>query len=40
MSVHTAEKIISIVTVEAANRPAAVAVALPEVCDALTYLAA
>jgi hypothetical protein len=40
MSVHTAEKIISIVAVQAANRPASVAVALAVVCDALTYLAA
>jgi len=35
MSAHTAEKIISIVTVQAADRPAAVAVALAVVSDAL-----
>jgi hypothetical protein len=37
MSAHTAEKIISIVTVQAADRPAAVAVALAVVGEALTY---
>jgi hypothetical protein len=36
MSAHTAEKIISIVTVQAADRPAAVAVALAVISDALT----
>lgn len=36
MSAHTAEKIINIVTVQAADRPAAVAVALAVVSDALT----
>ena len=35
MSAHTAEKIISIVTVQAADRPAAVAVALAVVSDEL-----
>jgi hypothetical protein len=35
MSAHTAEKIISIVTVKAADRPAAVAVALAVVSEAL-----
>jgi hypothetical protein len=34
MSAHTAEKIISIVTVQAADRPAAVAVALAVVSEA------
>jgi hypothetical protein len=40
MSAHTAEKIISIVTVQAADRPAAVAVALAVVSEALTHPAA
>ncbi len=35
MSTHTAEKLISIVTVQAADRPAAVAVALAVVSEAL-----
>ena len=35
MSAHTPEKIVSIVTVQAPDRPAAVAVALAVVCDAL-----
>jgi hypothetical protein len=35
MSAHTAGKIISIVTVQAADRPAAVAIALAVVSDAL-----
>jgi hypothetical protein len=38
MSAHTAEQIISIVTVEASDRPAAVAVAV--VSEALRHLAA
>ena len=36
MSAHTAEQIISVVTVETADRPAAVAVALTVVSEALT----
>jgi hypothetical protein len=39
MSAHTAEKIISIVTVQAADRPAAVAIALAVVSEALRRLA-
>jgi hypothetical protein len=39
MSAHTAEKIISIVTVQTADQPAAVAIALA-VADALTHPAA
>jgi hypothetical protein len=35
MSAHTAEKIISVVTVAAASRPAAMAIALVVVSDAL-----
>jgi hypothetical protein len=35
MSVHTAEKVISIVTVQAPDRPAAVAIALAVVSEAL-----
>ena len=38
VSAHTAEKIVSIVTVQAPDRPAAVAVALAVVSDALTRL--
>jgi len=37
MSAHTAEQIVSIVTVLAADQPAAVAVALAVVSDALTH---
>jgi hypothetical protein len=40
MSAHTAEQIISIVTVQAADRPAAVAVALAVVSEALRRPAA
>jgi hypothetical protein len=40
MSAHTAERIISIVTVQAEDRPAAVAVALAVVSEALTHPAA
>ena len=40
MSAYTAEKIISFVTVRAADRPAAVALALAVVSDALICLAA
>jgi hypothetical protein len=40
MSAHTAEKIISIVTVQAVNRPAAVAIALAVVSEALRRPAA
>jgi hypothetical protein len=40
MSAHTAEQIISIVTVEAPDRPAAVAVALAVVSEGLSCLAA
>ena len=40
MSAHTAEKIISIVSVEAADRPSAVAVALAVVSGALKHPAA
>ena len=40
MSAHTAEKIISIVTVQAADRPAAVAIALAVVSEALRRPAA
>ena len=40
MSAHTAEKIISIVTVQATDRPAAVAVALAVVSEALRRPAA
>jgi hypothetical protein len=37
MSAHTAEQVISIVTVQAADRPVAVAIALAVVFDALTH---
>ena len=37
MSAHTAEQIISVVTVETAERPAAVAVALAVVSEALRH---
>ena len=40
MSAHTAEKIISIVTVQAVDRPAAVAIALAVVSEALRRPAA
>ena len=40
MSAHTAEKIVSIVTVQAADRPAAVAIALAVVSEALSCPAA
>jgi len=40
VSAHTASQIISVVTVLAANRPAAVAVALAVVSDALTRISA
>jgi hypothetical protein len=40
MSAHTAQKVISIVTVLAADRPAAVAIALAVISDTLTCLAA
>lgn len=40
MSAHTAEKLVSIVTVQAADRPAAVAVALAVVSEALRHPAA
>jgi hypothetical protein len=40
MSAHTAEKIISIVTVQAVDRPAAVAIALAVVSEALRRRAA
>ena len=38
MSAHTAEQIISVVSVEAPSRSLAVAVALAVVSEALTYL--
>ena len=40
MSAHTAEQIISVVTVQTADRPAAVAVALAVVSEALRRPAA
>jgi hypothetical protein len=40
MSAHTAEKIISIVTVQAVDRPAAIAIALAVVSEALRRPAA